>query len=162
VTSSQIRTPSPPPVPAKPSKMVGGAVAAMPSSRPGTSIHIRTQSLLEHAATQRGQWPSPLNAHSSHPVLPPPSASPSFGRDMDLLSDGGAVLSAPKFGTPPPKVQSTMVPQLSPSPPLAPLPQPLLSFASLSPSSSRAERPPAKPVQTGGLTAQDLSFFEGL
>lgn len=162
VTSSQIRTPSPPPVPAKPSKMIGGAVAAMPSSRPGTSIHIRTQSLLEHAATQRGQWPSPLNAHSSHPVLPPPSASPSFGRDMDLLSDGGAVLSAPKFGTPPPKVQSTMVPQLSPSPPLAPLPQPLLSFASLSPSSSRAERPPAKPVQTGGLTAQDLSFFEGL
>ncbi|KAG1804531.1 uncharacterized protein BJ212DRAFT_1393602 [Suillus subaureus] len=157
VTSSRIRTPSPPPVPAKPSKVVGAA-AAMPSSQFGTSIHIRTQSLLDHAATQRGQWPSPLNAHPRLPMLPPPSASPSFGRDMDLLSDGGA---APKSGSPPPKVLSTMVPQLSPSPLPAPLPQPLLSLASLSPS-SRAERPPAKPVQTGGLTAQDLSFFEGL
>ncbi|KAG2129204.1 uncharacterized protein EDB93DRAFT_121796 [Suillus bovinus] len=162
VTSSRIRTPSPPPVPAKPSKMVGGATAATPSLRSDTSIHIRTQSLLDHAVTQRGQWPSPLSAHSSHPVLPPPSGYPSFGRDIDLLSDGGAVLSAPKFGTPPPKVQSTMVPQLSPSLSPAPLPQPLLSLASLSPSSSRAERPPAKPIQTGGLTAQDLSFFEGL
>lgn len=162
VTSSRIRTPSPPPVPAKPSKVVGGAAAAVPSSRSGTSIHIRTQSLLDHAATQRGQWPSPLTAHSRYPMLPPPSASPSFGRDMDLLGDGGVAVPAPKFGSPPPK--STMVPrpQLSPSLPPAPLSQPLLSFAPLSPSSSRAERPSAKPVQTGGLTAQDLSFFEGL
>lgn len=162
VTSSRIRTPSPPPVPAKPSKVVGGAAAAVPSSRSGTSIHIRTQSLLDHAATRRGQWPSPLTAHPRYPVLPPPIASPSFGRDMDLLGDSGVVVPAPKFGSPPPKVQSTMAPQLSPSLPPAPLSQPLLSFAPLSPSSSRAERPPAKPVQTGGLTAQDLSFFEGL
>ncbi|KAG1876564.1 hypothetical protein DFJ58DRAFT_754951 [Suillus subalutaceus] len=161
VTSSRIRTPSPPPVPAKPSKVVGAAAAAMPSSQFGTSIHIRTQSLLDHAATQRGQWPSPVNAHPRHSMLPSPSTSPSLGRDLDLLSDSGAALSAPKFGSPPPKVLSTMVPQLSPSPPPAPLSQPLLSFASLSPS-SRAERPPAKSVQTGGLTAQDLSFFEGL
>ncbi|KAG2122103.1 hypothetical protein DEU56DRAFT_873653 [Suillus clintonianus] len=161
ITSSRIRTPSPPPVPAKPSKVVGGAGAGMSSSRSGTSMHVRTQSLLDHAATQRGQWPSPPRAHM-HPVLPPPSASPSFGRDMDLLSDGGAALSAPRYGSPPPKVQSMMVPQMSPSPPPAPLSQPLLTFASLSPSSSRAERPPAKPVNTGGLTAQDLSFFEGL
>ncbi|KAG1719697.1 hypothetical protein EDB19DRAFT_631663 [Suillus lakei] len=162
VTSSRIRTPSPPPVPAKPSKVIGGAGARMTNSRSGTSIHMRTQSLLDHAATQRGQWPSPPNAQSRHPVLPPPSASPPFRQDIDLLSDGGAVLPVPRFGSPPPKVQSMMVPQLSPSPPPAPLPQSLLSFASLSPSSSRAERPPAKPVQTGGLTAQDLSFFEGL
>ncbi|KAG2042440.1 hypothetical protein BDR03DRAFT_1064164 [Suillus americanus] len=159
VTPSQIRTPSPPPVPAKPSKVVGGAAAAaaMPSSQSGTSIHIRTQSLLDHAATQRGQWPSPVDAHPRHSMLPPPPASPSFGRDMDLLSDSGAALSVPKFGSPPPKM---LVPKLSPSPPPAPLSQPLLTFASLS--SSQAERPPAKPVQTGGLTAQDLSFFEGL
>ncbi|KAG1781065.1 hypothetical protein EV702DRAFT_1276284 [Suillus placidus] len=162
VTSSRICTPSPPPVPAKPSKVIGGTAAAIPSSRSGVSIHVRTQSLLDHAATQRGQWPSPVNTHSMCPVLPPPPAS-SSGPDMDLLSDDadGAALSAPKFGSPPSKVQSTMVPQLSPSSPPAPLSQPVLSFTSLSPS-SRAERPPAKPVQTGGLTAQDLSFFEGL
>ncbi|KAG2121132.1 hypothetical protein BD769DRAFT_1479424 [Suillus cothurnatus] len=161
VTSSRIRTPSPPPVPAKPSKVVAGTAAAI-NSQSGTSIHVRTQSLLDLAATQRGQWPSPLNTRPRHPMLPPPPASPTFGRDIDLLGDGDTALSVPKFESPPPKVLSTMVPQLSPSPPPAPLPQPLLSFASLSPSSSQTERPPAKPLQTGGLTAQDLSFFEGL
>ncbi|KAG1883304.1 hypothetical protein F4604DRAFT_284163 [Suillus subluteus] len=77
-TSLRICTPSSPPVP------------AMPSSQSGTSLRIRTQSLLDHAATQRGQWPSPLTTHSRHPMLLPLSASPSFGRDMDLLSDGGS------------------------------------------------------------------------
>lgn len=158
VTSSRIRTPSPPPVPAKPSKVVGRAAAAIPSARSSTSMHIRTQSLLDHAATQRGQWPSPQSAHSKHPILPPPFTPPLSGRDMDLLSDSGA---ARNFGSPPLKVQSTMVPQLSPPLPPAPLSQPLLSFSPLSPS-SQAERPSAKLVQTGGLTAQDLSFFEGL
>ncbi|KAF9221393.1 hypothetical protein BS17DRAFT_785311 [Gyrodon lividus] len=56
--------------------------------------------------------------------------------------------------------------QLSPSPP--PMPStstPLLSFSSLSvPTSVPLPKlgPSGKPTQTGGLSAQDLSFFEGL
>jgi hypothetical protein len=79
---------------------------------------------------------------------------------MDLLGDGnGDVLSTQSFGSPPLTGQSA-----APLAPLVTQQPPSLSFASLSPSSSvRAPRPPAEPVQKqkGGLTAQDLSFFEG-
>jgi hypothetical protein len=161
-SQSQIRTPSPPPVPAKPSSVLRGREAGgMTSSGSGSSIHQRTQSLLEHAEKQRGRWPSPSPSFVRPTLSPLPSAFGSFGKDVDLLGDGdGDVLSTQSFGPPPPKGQSAA--------PLAPLvtQQPLsLSFASLSPSSSvRAPRPPAEPVQKqkGGLTAQDLSFFEGL
>ncbi|OJA10447.1 hypothetical protein AZE42_05894, partial [Rhizopogon vesiculosus] len=87
-SSSRIRTPSPPPVPAKPanvSALRGGARMA------SSSIHHRTQSLVEHAASQRGQWPSPSPPQAKHPtlpLLPPPFAS--FSSDMDLLGDSDA------------------------------------------------------------------------
>jgi hypothetical protein len=154
VTSSRKRTPSPPPVPAKPVNVLG---ARMASSMSGSFIHQRTQSLLEHAASQRGQWPSP--AHARPTLSPPPPAFPSFSSDMDLLGDGDAVLATQSFGSPLSQGPSV----LSPSSPPAPLmsQQPLL-FAPLSQLSSRAPRAPAGSGQTGGLTAQDLSFFEGL
>ncbi|KIJ62012.1 hypothetical protein HYDPIDRAFT_176765 [Hydnomerulius pinastri MD-312] len=56
--------------------------------------------------------------------------------------------------------------RISPSPP--PLPStstPLLSFSSLGsakPTLIQPSQPPVKATQTGGLSAQDLSFFEGL
>lgn len=58
--------------------------------------------------------------------------------------------------------------QLQPSPPpLASTSTPILSFSSLGTSvplaaTNTGSLQPAKPKQTGGLSAQDLSFFEGL
>ena len=154
-----------------------------PSSVPSVSRaeHQRTQSLVNHAAARGGTlWPnSPDMKASSVKPIPPPSAPASpnslIGYEgFDLLGDdtlGGSLEVLPvsldtKMGV----ANGTgkglgWRNQLQPSPP--PLPSTsatILSFPSPVPftATNPGSLQPSKPKQTGGLSAQDLLFFEGL
>ncbi|KAF8909336.1 hypothetical protein CPB84DRAFT_1843132 [Gymnopilus junonius] len=172
-----IISPSSPPNP--PSKPKNGppplGKAAQKTSR--APDHSRTLSLMETAAA-RGRWlgpPSPLPE-----ALPPPSTSNGNPLSIDPFEGGSsmqaqqaratAALSAPStsiraangsssqpqsWNFPPPMNPTVLDP--IPSPP-SHKPQPQTLLLSGTPNSTNAP----STAHTGGLSAQDLSFFEGL
>ncbi|GJE91037.1 hypothetical protein PsYK624_071850 [Phanerochaete sordida] len=166
--STALRTPSPPRPPSKPAKL---SLALDPPQIPAppsilspeekqarVNQHMRTLSLMERAAARPGQWPAPPS--------PLPQAL-SFGvlgekakNAVDLLGDDesfGAfesegIAALPSAG--PGKLGSIVEAKETKAPP---------AWGGIAP-------PSAKPLPSastgkkgaGGLSAQDLSFFEGL
>ncbi|KAI5995663.1 hypothetical protein EDD15DRAFT_2365836 [Pisolithus albus] len=185
--NSVIKTPSPPPVPAKntpPSRRRSGLPLKY-SVR--SSDHMRTQSLMDQANATKGIWPSPRD-EGTHalPILPPPKSenlldfedtmSPSTslftpkpliaGSETNWQNLGQNQLPAtsPIFDSRPTTQAPGMhQPALSP-PPSSPF-QPALIRSPL-PLAAKPLQPISqmtpKPMQTSGLSSQDLSFFEGL
>ena len=174
------RSPSPPPLPAK-NTPPRNYRTPNHTSRPSVD-HQRTQSLIDKASTTKGTWPSPV-APVLHvrPIPPPPASEDLLGFDdpptRPALPSHSQPLLDMSMGTAAKSVSATSpfhsvagggVHQLSRSPPATPS-QPVMSFPPLgfmsSPSPLSAKSLPQtalKPPQTGGLSAQDLSFFEGL
>ncbi|KAF7309573.1 hypothetical protein MIND_00328300 [Mycena indigotica] len=135
-----LRTPSPPRPPAKPPRSLPAPLSLVdPDDTPLALMqaHQRTKSLVDSAAASSGiRWPAPASPVPE--LLPPPdTTSPST-----MQSQQAAFLNR------------TMDKKLTPLPvrmtsqPVLPFQPPLLSTASSK--------------STGGLSAQDLSFFEGL
>lgn len=135
--------------------------------------HSRTLSLLENAAA-RGRWlapPSPIPEALSPPPDRSASSSKTAGSDdrrMDMQSQQSLAMaafssenladSANAWRLPPPPSGTLLRPSVIPStlvhPRLMPPSRP--EFVA-----QMSNRPPSN-AQTGGLSAQDLSFFEGL
>ncbi|EGN96626.1 hypothetical protein SERLA73DRAFT_161718 [Serpula lacrymans var. lacrymans S7.3] len=183
--SSPLRTPSPPPPPAKtsPHHFNNDGNPPSRSSSVKRSDHQRTQTLVENAASRPGKWPALQSGQPSPQpqALPPPHSNPF---EIDLLGDFAAKPPQPsqpvtspgssmRALTSPPTLMRSLSPvnRLSPPPSSNPSTmQPLLSFPNTS--SSISKPAPSKPFaqltkpasSTGGgaLSAQDLSFFEGL
>jgi len=176
------RSPSPPPLPAKNTPPRN---YRMPNhtSRPSVD-HQRTQSLIDKASTTKGTWPSPAApALLVRPIPPPPAAEDLLGFDDPPASPALPCPPQPlldmSLGTGEKLVPVTSpflrsaaggrMHQVSRSPP-PPMPSqpstsfPLLAFMSSPPPLSGKPLPQTapKPSQMGGLSAQDLSFFEGL
>ena len=184
--SSPIRTPSPPRPPAKPSSQkVSNAQQKRKASR--AAEHSRTLSLVETAAARPGRWPAPPSPLPQ--ALPPPGAFGSNIFDVDLFGSQqqqdsataelkASASSPPAIGLLNPGVpngldNTSRRPTLLPIPPpvgLTPTPSfmqtPPVKHASHSPNFMSVISPAASvtPTESGkrGLSAQDLSFFEGL
>ncbi|KAG6335064.1 hypothetical protein ID866_4024 [Astraeus odoratus] len=187
---SSIRTPSPPPLPSKNNSPANHRVSSRGTrSSVQPSDHQRTLSLLEQANATKGIWPSPAGAGGAQirlvipqPIvedllefedvaIPSALASPPVRQPVGLTTNAGLVgtgMSSP-FNTPLVPQTRGGIGQPSPSPPPSPTSQPLGSFPSYASMSSPPplatkplQQPSSRPSQTGGLSAQDLSFFEGL
>lgn len=168
-SSSALHTPSPPRPPAKSLKPALSVAVPRISIDPSPKLtreekknqHQRTLSLMERAAARPGQWPappSPLPQALSFPTsgvtnrkvdLMGEDTDDSFGTfQSDTLDASGSGLS---FLSPAPPVLWGAARSASASPPRKPVsPAPTPSF--------QVERSKTG----GGLSAQDLSFFEGL
>lgn len=182
-TSSALRTPSPPRPPTKPSKAPRVPLSISPpkpsidhtvlSTEEKKSQHLRTMSLLERAAARPGQWPappSPLPQALSFPILGvAPKAQDLMGDDDGFGSFESETMKSeaiheqplpPNFLQPPPPATVPKSPVAAPSP----APMAWGAFAPPPPSNgaARSLSPPSQKTGTGGLSAQDLSFFEGL
>ncbi|KAG6826559.1 hypothetical protein H0H92_015313 [Tricholoma furcatifolium] len=144
--------------------------------------HQRTQSLVNIAAARTGAWPAP---HSPLPdVLPPPEVSQtSSAMHQQQRSASTAPSSTPSsflFFPPPPgfsgsRTTATATPISSPPAPSLLQPQSRTGSPAQGPISALhvngsgsallalpIHKPPTAPATAGGLSAQDLSFFEGL
>ncbi|KAK0488923.1 hypothetical protein IW261DRAFT_1442297 [Armillaria novae-zelandiae] len=171
-----LRTPSPPAVPAKASACPPKIILAsnLPVGSPprlsaqlpppqkrkvNRSEHQRTLSLMESAAAH-GKWPSPPSP------LPPPLEPPPSGVKKSVQLDifgGDEVMSSPMQQAQMNAMSALTVSQSSPAI-LAPM---AASAPLLRPPQNHARIPfqtsnKAVSTKTGGLSAQDLSFFEGL
>ena len=143
-------------------------ISPVPSVR--DAEHQRTQALVNHAAARGGMlWPnSPESDELKVKAIPPPPSStsppPVSGESFDLLGDGdtglsketGVGLRASSHAAGPGNGLA-LGNRLQPSPPPASAP----IFSSFL-GTNAGSLPPTKPKQMGGLSAQDLSFFEGL
>ncbi|KAK7686450.1 hypothetical protein QCA50_010674 [Cerrena zonata] len=190
VLSPVLRTPTPPkppsklPLPAISAPKNDVAVHPSPKGQSKAARHQHTLSLVELAASRKGQWPapgppSPLPQPLSFFPPPPPSSSSSrssglvdlMGEDEPLgnFSSAGSMASlapAPKIAAVTQNsVQTNGFSLLAPS---SQSTQSIPSFGSsqwLSPSNSAASIKSNGSSGTKGagkLSAQDLSFFEGL
>ncbi|KAK0188929.1 hypothetical protein F5146DRAFT_1225608 [Armillaria mellea] len=170
-----LRTPSPPAVPAKTSarppkitlasNLPVGSPPRLPAQLPpqkrkvNRSEHQRTLSLMESAAAH-GKWPSPPSP------LPPPLEPPPGGVKKPVQLDifgGDEVMASPMQQAQMNAMSALTVSQSSPAI-LAPM---AASAPLLRPPQDHAHIPfqtsnKAVSAKTGGLSAQDLSFFEGL
>ncbi|KAK0467243.1 uncharacterized protein EV420DRAFT_1700369 [Desarmillaria tabescens] len=170
-----LRTPSPPAVPAKTSarppkitlasNLPIGSPTRSPAQLPpqkrkvNRSEHQRTLSLMESAAAH-GKWPSPPSP------IPPPLEPPPGGVKKQVQLDifgGDESISSPMQQAQMNAIGALTVSQSSPAI-LAPTPA---SAPLLRPPQNHIHKPSQtsnKAVSTkiGGLSAQDLSFFEGL
>jgi hypothetical protein len=139
--------------------------------------HQRTMSLLEIAAARPGRWPAPPSPLPE--AIPPPRASePSFDSDlfaggsamenqqMNAIASLGASVSSPaSFSL---ETSASRLPSFPPVPSSTLTPSPL-NLRAMSPpiqpkqqSSTRVPVTSPRSATSGGLSAQDLSFFEGL
>ncbi|KLO19050.1 hypothetical protein SCHPADRAFT_935641 [Schizopora paradoxa] len=169
------RSPSPPKVPRKNSK------ANLHIRKPSAEERRALESLVEKAASQVGRWPAPLSPLPELLPKPPgaPSAMASHQTDFFTLSPGlpaspGLLMPVAQSNgaspslTPPASVFGAMQATLPSAPSFPPPPS---TFALSRPPSAAAKSAtpppiaqPQKNVAVGksGLSAQDLSFFEGL
>ncbi|KAI6038081.1 hypothetical protein EDC04DRAFT_410450 [Pisolithus marmoratus] len=180
--NSGIKTPSPPPVPAKntPPSYRRSGLPLKHSVR--SSDHMRTQSLMDQANATKGTWPSPRVEGVQPPPIPPPP------KPENLLDFGDTMSPSTPFFSPRPLIAESEAnqrimerSQLSTTSPLysSPLATQVggMHQSSLSPFQSAFTSSPlrvaakplqsvqqvtSKPMQTSGLSSQDLSFFEGL
>jgi hypothetical protein len=190
--SSPLRTPSPPRLPAKTSAKPRSVLAPLKSPiapKPekkahGKADHSRTLSLLENAASRPGRWPAPPSPQPE--AIPGPGAAQANPSEIDLLAGGSTMqqqqanamktsvslpaifnhVSTPSNGSSNSFNNATPLP-----PPLNTLPRnptpSLMKPASrpLVPTNNFTSPAPAASSTGGGvgkLSAQDLSFFEGL
>ncbi|TDL24016.1 hypothetical protein BD410DRAFT_897166 [Rickenella mellea] len=188
-SSSPMRSPSPP---RPPKKSALPLVSPEQPVKPGTHEQQRSLELVQNAAARPGRWPrepSPVTPMLPPPPMSPQLVNKvTNGNVFDIMDDyslhggSGAKPPGPRTSSPsafpilpppiPPQVQSI---HRSTSPPFTLPPPPLSLFAS--PPSRNDAKPPVSsafsnttasnsssnnPRQTGGLSAQDLSFFEGL
>ncbi|KAH7890701.1 hypothetical protein F5I97DRAFT_1837770 [Phlebopus sp. FC_14] len=165
-----IRTPSPPPLPSKhtsPHSNTSRIVNTSSNVSVRLFDHQRTQSLVDHAAAQRGQWPnSPVVGPPAKPIPSPPPTDNLLGDLVDVASPPPPPLMSP-FTTPQKtggRIGVEGMQRSSSSPPsrIFMLPHSFPIGASAPAVNSLKLSQPVKPTQTGGLSAQDLSFFEGL
>ncbi|KAH9852143.1 hypothetical protein C2E23DRAFT_886013 [Lenzites betulinus] len=184
--ASNLRTPSPPRVPAK-SPAAKPAIAPPPPSgdlrtlpsassnssllsrrNPHTAQHMHTLSLVEKAAARPGQWPAPPSPLPA--AIPGPFSSGPKPSLISLMDEEETPLPGAGLASSP-----TMLNPMRPSSGMggaaALPPPPSTSGSSLSGSlfqgwdfqSGGTQAPaPSAPKPKGGLSAQDLSFFEGL
>ena len=124
--------------------------------------HSRTLSLLENAAS-RGRWLGPASPLPE--ALSPPVGSGSNSSSMQAQqAQATATLQAPTLVADEKKPSKNSSRQLSPAftfPPPLPSQPPLLKPPTLQASSMNTVVSPTN-IKSGGLSAQDLSFFEGL
>ncbi|KAF8075054.1 hypothetical protein FPV67DRAFT_1575347 [Lyophyllum atratum] len=190
--SSPIRDPSPPRPPAKPTSFGHRPISQQAQVIPQPPVkhpsppprevsraadHQRTRSLVNTGAARSGMWSAAV--HPPTEILLPPGPAqppPSINGSVTQARQGngsvlGSSISTPStfpFALPPPPGFSSMRTTVTPSPP------PQLRGASPAsalvgqnrlsqppPLVTRATSSPA-PTASGGLSAQDLSFFEGL
>ncbi|KAG6890967.1 hypothetical protein C0992_011726 [Termitomyces sp. T32_za158] len=145
--------------------------------------HQRTLSLVNRAANHAGRWPAPPSP-LPEPLAPPPGRShaPSTPNTAGPLSsmqtqqknaiaalNSSTTSSGYPFFPPPPGFSGLQTSTISPSPPprlAAASPAPIVNLMQNGRGASPAPVPAAPkhtPLATpGGLSAQDLSFFEGL
>ena len=136
--------------------------------------HSRTLSLLENVAT-RGRWLGPASP-LPEAISPPAGSNMKSSGDNNYFNHGSsmqaqqaqatATLLAPTLVADEKKIlPKNSSPQLSPAftfpPPASSQPPPLLKPPALNASLMNPVASPTK-VKSGGLSAQDLSFFEGL
>jgi hypothetical protein len=188
VSSPGLRTPSPPRPPSKSATAASKRLPATPAPphgqgkvpqhhrRPSRADHSRTLSLVETAAARPGRWPAPPSPLPQ--PLPPPAAAPAIDPfELDLLGgqlDTGITMSMsspatvsrhPNLGGAPNGLDSLsrhptlLAPPVGLTPTLPPLWPPLTNQVSRPP--VPAAMPPTTQSGKGGLSAQDLSFFEG-
>ncbi|TFK51711.1 hypothetical protein OE88DRAFT_1734754 [Heliocybe sulcata] len=189
--SSPIRTPSPPKPPAKPPvpAKLPASKSSPHIRKPSAADHLATLHLVKSAAARSGQWPAPPSPlPDALPPPPPPNGiiKPSLSLDIldedDLplrLPDGRSTVvastsSPARVGLLPPPPMSTNIlrpisPPLSSSRPMSPPAASLLDLSSfdsapntVTPTMPRSSVSPPAVNGKGGLSAQDLSFFEGL
>ncbi|KAI6164460.1 hypothetical protein EDD17DRAFT_349700 [Pisolithus thermaeus] len=185
--NSGMKTPSPPPVPAKnsPSSYRRSGLPLRHSVR--SSDHMRTQSLMDQANATKGVWPSPRGEGAqTPPILPPPKSDNLL--DFEDIMSPSTPLFTPKpliagSETNPQILGQSRLPATSPiynsplatqagsvhQPALSPPPSSPFQPALISSPLSLGAKPPKpmsqttpKPMQTSGLSSQDLLFFEGL
>ncbi|KAF9005980.1 hypothetical protein BDQ17DRAFT_1352508 [Cyathus striatus] len=139
--------------------------------------HQRTLSLLESAAA-RGKWPAPPSPLPM--AIPPPDVHNQSKSDVDLLSEDHSMQQqqAMALAALSPSASSAdvfnreMSEQTFPQPRIvmsnSRSPSPSIHLLAPTSSNSRIQRQSGRDVnisstnKTGGLSAQDLSFFEGL
>lgn len=156
----------------------------LPRKASRAADHQRTLSLVNLAASRTGRWPAPPSP-LPEPLAPPPgggshspSTSSTAGSSSSMQTQqknaigaltSSAASSGFPFFPPPPGFSGLQTSTISPSPPLQlamPSPAPIVNLMQNGLEAPRA-RTPAAPKYTpsatpGGLSAQDLSFFEGL
>ncbi|KAF7790032.1 hypothetical protein EIP86_000981 [Pleurotus ostreatoroseus] len=168
VSSAALRTPSPPrPISKSPRHLHQSiSVSRQGEKKVKASQHLHTLSLMERAAARPGQWPAPPSPLPQALPFPGSSLGPTPKESMDLLADDS-------FGA---FESDTLSPSSSSSPTAnSPITAPSSkSFPSLSQTNTggsgySAIRPSgtsnlnsSSNSTAGGLSAQDLSFFEGL
>ncbi|KAL5492480.1 hypothetical protein ACEPAI_3927 [Sanghuangporus weigelae] len=178
----------PPPLP---KKQTPANLNTLHARKPSAADHDATARLLERAAARPGRWPAPPSP-IPNPLPPPPSSganSRTSTSGPSLLERGDGVPRAPVVPMPsiPLKpIVGIMPPTATPSKAVSPpqlMPPPsssskqsstteasLLDFDYTQPTLSHAVKPQTNlPLPTSsagstksGLSAQDLSFFEGL
>lgn len=165
-----LRTPSPPRVPSKsPSHARESLSIARPvEKKVKAAEHRNTLTLVERAAARQGQWPAPPSPLPQALAFPPPAAPPKG--NIDLLGDEESFGTFQSDHIPPPSSSSSTLLNPSRQTTLSPHPPPPsqsfpalmspggLGYSTLHTSSSSSSSVP----KAGGLSAQDLSFFEGL
>ncbi|KAI6112885.1 hypothetical protein F5141DRAFT_1272824 [Pisolithus sp. B1] len=185
--NSGMKTPSPPPVPAKntpPSYRSSG----LPLKYSVRSLdHMRTQSLMDQANATKGIWPSPRGEGAQTPPILPPPKSDNLLDFEDIMSPSTPLFTSKPLiagsETNPQILGQSQLPATSPTynsplatqaggmhqPALSPPPSsPFQSALMSSPLPLAAKLPQPisqttpKPMQTSGLSSQDLLFFEGL
>ncbi|OCH87508.1 hypothetical protein OBBRIDRAFT_889717 [Obba rivulosa] len=151
----------PPPVQQQQSQPAGPSTLQRSSSiqerRKADRQHTLT--LMERAAARPGRWPAPPSPLPE--AIPMPGAG--MNAEVDLLG-GADVLHDAAFLAPiPPRVGSVPPPaQMQSTPSLDLFGSPLTASRPNSVGPSVMNPTPAAPAKGSGLSAQDLSFFEGL
>lgn len=167
-SSSALRTPSPPRLPAKGPKPTLAINPPRFDAKPTVQVtdaeknsrttqHMRTLSLMERAAARPGQWPAPPSPLPQALAFPVPGPAP---RNVDLMGDDesfGFFQSQTLAPAGPAPTATLLPPAHSPTPP--PL-NPSFMAGTITPVLSANTTQGKK--SAGGLSAQDLSFFEGL
>ncbi|PSR70603.1 hypothetical protein PHLCEN_2v13512 [Hermanssonia centrifuga] len=165
---SALRTPSPPRPPTKSPRPLQPSSSPPREKKVNATQHQHTLSLMERAAARPGQWPappSPLPEAISFPVLGhAPKQSIDFMNDDDSFGTFQSEGMLPSASSPTLLKPATI--SLPPSFPftksLHPAPSMVHSMTTSKDSGASQVRGSINAPKGVGLSAQDLSFFEGL
>ncbi|KAI0091730.1 hypothetical protein BDY19DRAFT_931939 [Irpex rosettiformis] len=170
-SSSALRTPSPPrPIEKSPKPLLSikpppQLSTSRMSDETRNRQHQHTLSLMERAAARPGRWPAPPSPLPQALTFPAPGSAT---QSVDLMEDDDAFgdfstspTVSPKndFLLPPPTRVASVIPTST---------TPLFGLEADSKQVPQLSMPPLQSVKkqgkkgSGGLSAQDLSFFEGL
>ncbi|KAI0675511.1 hypothetical protein C8Q78DRAFT_988093 [Trametes maxima] len=168
----------PPPSASMPSvSSLSSSSSLLARRNPHAAEHLHTLNLVEKAAARTGRWPAPPSPLPA--AIPGPFSGPSKPSEFNLLDDEAPPAAAgltPSFSSPammnPSRPSSGMGGAMANGSRTQPPAIPMTSSSLLQewdfqggPQRATSGAPLAKPAngaQAGGLSAQDLSFFEGL